>query len=105
VYQTGQKRASGQHDRSGIKAQTNLRDHAANAITVERDIVGSLLEEEEIGLMFQCVADRLAVENPVRLRPRSPHCGPFPRVQDAKLDTRLVSRSRHESTEGIYFFD
>ena len=47
----------------------------------------------------------MAVQHTIGLRAGRSHCGALARIEDAKLDARLVGRNRHRTTERIDFLD
>ena len=109
MNETGQERARRQHDRIRFETHAQLCDHPGDAsigaVTVERQIVDCLLEQGEIRRILEARADRLLVENPVRLRPRGAHRGSLAGVEDPELDAGLVGGQRHRAAEGVELLD
>ena len=64
-----------------------------------------MLEDRQPRLVFELFADRHAIQLTICLRARSTHRGTFASVQNAKLDTRLVSGQRHFTAQCIDFPD
>ena len=100
-----QKRPSRQHHGFAAKAHANLGDSTHDSIALHHEVIHGLLEQPEVGLIFQLVANRRLVQHPVGLRPRRPHSRAFGAVEDAELDARFVGRQSHRAAHGVDFFD
>jgi hypothetical protein len=74
VDQSGQESTGGQHDGIGFEPRSELGHHAADSITDEGQIVDSLLEQRQVGLVFEARPNRLLVQQPVGLRSRGAYC-------------------------------
>ena len=63
-----QKCAGGEHHGAGFEHDIHRGFHARYALAVKQDVVHRLLEQVQIGLVFQHFADGGFVENAVGLR-------------------------------------
>lgn len=105
VHEAVQESPSGQYHGTGTEAQAGLGHGADDAVPFQHQVIHGLLEQTQVGLVFQAVADGLAVKNPVGLGAGSAHGRPFRRVQDTKLDTGFVGSQGHGSTQSVHFFN
>jgi hypothetical protein len=96
-----EERADRQHDGVGRDLHAGLRDDAADARAVEHETVDVLLEQREVRLGVEQLANRTLVEHAVGLRARRAHGRPLAAVQDAEMDARAVDRARHRAAEGV----
>ena len=80
-----QKSSGCQHDGFRPKANTRVGDSAANPLTLDDQVVNGLLENRQIGLVFQYFANRGLVQRPVGLGPGRAHRRAFACVQNPKL--------------------
>jgi hypothetical protein len=103
--QAGQKGAGGQHHRTRLEHDAQLRADAGHPIAFQNQVIHRLLEQGQIGLIFQPAAHRLLVQHAVGLRSRRPHCRAFGGIQDAELDARFVGGDRHGAAQRIDFLD
>jgi hypothetical protein len=103
VNQPAQESAGGEHDRSRPKLDAGLRHDAGDAAAFEQQVVHGLLEDGKARLMLQPTSNRVAIEDAIGLRARRAHCGTLARIEDAKLDARLVRRRRHGAVERVDF--
>ena len=72
---------------------------------VDDQIVDSLLENTEIGLVFENRANRGFVQHAIGLRTRGAHRRALAGVEHAKLNAAAIGRGRHGAAERIDFFD
>jgi len=101
----GEERPGGQHHRPALEHQAHLGAHAGHAVALKQQVVHRLLEQIEIGLVFEPLADRLLVQHAVGLGTGGPHRRPLAGIEDAELDARLVGGQGHGATQGIHFLD
>ena len=97
-----QKRTRRQHHGAAAKLHTHLGHGAHHAVALYHQVVNRLLEQPQIGLVFQPVPDGGFVENTVRLRAGRPHGWALAAVQNTKLDARLIGRQRHGATHRVH---
>ena len=90
MHQTGKEGAGGQHHRAPAEHDAELGFHADDAVAIEQQVVDRLLEQREIGLVFQPLPDRRLVQHPVGLRAGGAYRRPLGGIQGAELDARLV---------------
>lgn len=100
-----QESTCGQHHGLGAELQANLRDGTDHAVAFHHQIIHGLLEQPQIGLVLQHLADGCLVQNTVGLRTCGTHGWALGAVQDAELDTALVRGQRHGTAHGIHFLD
>ena len=72
--------SDGEHHGFGAEHQPHLRDGANDAIVFDDKIVYRLLEDHQVGLIFQRGAYRLAIQHTIRLRAGSAHRRTFAAV-------------------------
>ncbi len=84
-----------------LEANAELGHDAADPVSLQRQVIHRLLEQGQIGLVFQTSADRLPVEHTIGLGPGGAHRRALARIEDAKLDPGLVGRRRHRPAQGI----
>ena len=97
-----QKRARRQHHGPRLEGQAHLRDHAHGAPALHLHIIHCLLEQPEIGLVFQPPAHGRAVQHAIGLRARGAHGRPFAAVERAELNARFIRRQRHRAAQRIH---
>jgi hypothetical protein len=88
-----------------LEADAELRHHPADPVAAEDQVVRRLLEQRQVGLVFEATADRLLVELPVGLGAGGPYRRTLGGIQDAELDARLVGCRRHRTTQRIDLLD
>ncbi len=79
--------------------------HSDDPIAFEHQIVDRLLEQRQIGLVFQAGPDRLPVKDAVGLSAGRAYRRSLARVQDAELDPGLVGGECHRAAEGVDLLD
>jgi hypothetical protein len=87
-----QKSPGGKHHGCGAKGQADLRHRAHNPVTFDQQIVNGLLEQAELGLVFQHAPDCCLVQNPVGLGAGGAHGRTLAGVEYSKLDAGFVRR-------------
>ena len=102
---TVEKRTGRQHHRASPKAQANLRDSAHNAVAFHHQVVHRLLEQPQVGLVFQTVPYGRAVQHAVGLRARGTDSRALAAVENAELDAGLVGGGGHRATKSVDFLD
>jgi len=105
VHAAGKKRPGGQHHGTSPEANTELCDDTDRTIPLEEDVVHGLLEQCQASLILQAAANRLAVEDPVRLGPGSANRWPLGRVQGPELNSCFVGRDGHGAAQGVDLLD
>jgi hypothetical protein len=73
-------------------------------LALDNQVVHSLLEKPEIGLIFDTPANRLAIKLAVSLGSRRPHRRTLAGIERAKLNPGLVGCRSHGATQRIHFF-
>ena len=100
-----QEGARGQHHGARAKTNAHLCDGASDAVTLDDQVIHSLLEQPQVGLVFQALANRGFVKNAVGLRAGGAHRRALGAVEDAKLDAALIGGQGHGATQGVDFLD
>ena len=100
-----QERACGQHNGPRTEANAHLRDSAHHPVALDHQVIHRLLEQRQVGLVFQPLADGRLVEDAVRLGAGGPNGRALGAVEDPKLDPRLVRGDRHGAAQRIDFLD
>ena len=78
---------------------------ADHAVALHHQVIHRLLEQPQIGLVFQHPSDGGFVQNTIRLCPGGSHGGAFGAVQNTELNTALVRGQRHGAAQGVHLFD
>ncbi len=82
-----------------------MGDDAGDAVALDQQIGGGLLEHSQIRLTFDQRSHRRLIERPVGLTAGGAHRWPFAAVEDAKLDAGAVGGLRHDPAERVDFLD
>ena len=98
-----QEGAGGQHHGPTPKANANLCDSTHDTIAFNQQVVDGLLEQAEVRLVLQPLADRGLVQDAVGLGPGRSHRRPLGAVEDAELNPGFVGGSRHGTAQGVDF--
>ena len=96
--------ADSQYHGFGFDLQSHLGDHTGDLIIFDNQVFTGLLEQFEVGLVFQSFADRRFVELAIGLGAGSSNSRSFGRIEGAKLDAGFVCGQCHGTTQGIDFF-
>ena len=98
-----------QHHGTGAECDAHLRDRTHHpvdpAVRLDQQVVHRLLEQPQIGLVLQPMADRRLVQDPVGLGSCGPHCRPLAAVEDAELNARLVGGRGHGAAQRVDLLD
>jgi len=105
VHQPGQKRAGGQHHRAAAEHDAELGLDADDAIAVEQQVVNRLLENREIGLVFEALADCRLVQHSIGLRTGGAYRRTLGGIEGAKLDAGFVGGQCHRTAERVDLLD
>ena len=105
VNLTVQKSTRRQHHGSGAELQADLGHGTHHLVAFDDEVVDRLLEQPQIRLVFQLLADGRLVQDAVGLCAGGAHGRSLGRVQDAELDTGQVGGQRHRATHGVDFLD
>ena len=100
-----QKSPCGQHHGCSAEREADLRHRAHHPVTLQQQVIHGLLEQTQIGLVFQHAPDCGFVQNPVGLGAGGAHGRAFAGVEDTKLDARLVGGQSHRAAQGVDLFD
>ena len=93
----------GQHHGPGVEADTGLGHHAGHLVVFHNQVVRRLLEQRQVRLALQGVADGRLVKNPVRLGTGGTDRRPLAAVQYPELDTSLVGGFCHGAAQCVDF--
>ena len=96
-----EERADRQHDGLGRDAHAGLRDDAAHSRAVEQQAVDVLLQQREIRLGIEQLADGALVERAIGLGARRAHGRALAAVQGAEVDAGAIDRARHGAAERV----
>ena len=96
-----EERADREDDGLGRDPHAGLRDDAAHARAVEQQPVDVLLQQREIRLGVEQLADRALVERAIGLRARRAHGRALAAVQGAEMDAGAIDRARHRAAERV----
>ena len=100
-----QEGARGEHDGPGPELDAQLRDDTHHAVTFQQQIIHRLLEEGEIGLIFQCLPNGLAIQDTVSLGARGSNRGALAGIENPELDTGVIGGNGHDAAQRIDFLD
>ena len=82
-----------------------MRDDTHHAVTFQQQIIHRLLEEGEIGLIFQCLPNGLAIQDTVCLGARGSNRGALTGIENPELDTGVIGGNGHGAAQRIDFLD
>ena len=82
-----------------------FRHHPCDAIIFNLEVIYSLLKNSQIWVIFQTSANCLPIQHPIRLSPGRTDGRAFARIEDAKLNPRVIGSRRHYAAESIYFLN
>ena len=99
-----QKRARRKHHGMPRKMDTALRNGAGHPVGLHHQVIDCLLEQPQIGLVFQLTADGCLVQHAVGLGTGGTHGRTLAAVEHTKLDAGFIYRQRHGAIHGIHFF-
>ncbi len=94
-----------EHHRACAKPHADLGDGTDHAIALHQQIFHGLLEQHQVRLVFQAMADGGFVQHAVRLGTGGAHGRPLAGIEDAELDATLVGGQCHGTTQRIDFLD
>ncbi len=97
--------ASGQYHGACAKGDANLRDGTDHAVALHHQVIHGLLEQHQVGLVFEPRANRLAIQHAVRLSAGGTYGRTLAGIQDTKLDPRLIRGCRHGAAHCIHLLD
>ena len=100
-----QKGAGRQHHSAASELDADLRDGADHPVAFNHQIINRLLEQPQVGLVFEHAANGGLVQNPVGLGPRGAHSRALARIENAELNAALVGGQRHGAAQGIDLLD
>ena len=100
-----QEGAGRQHHGAAAEAQAHLRDSADHAVAFEHQVVHRLLEQPQVRLVLQPLADGRLVQHAVGLRARGTHRRALAAVEDAELDAGFVGGRGHRAAQRIDLLD
>ena len=105
VHPAVEEGAGGQHHRLAAEGDARLRDRAHHAVALDHQVVHRLLEQPQVGLVLQPVADRRLVEDAVGLGAGGAHRRALAAVEDAELDAGLVGGRGHRAAQRVHLLD
>src|SRR5690606_25590759 len=92
---------SGEYNRPSAKLETDLRNRSDDPVPFQHQVFNRLLENHQIGLVLQNLANRASIKRPIGLSSGSAYSRAFGSVQNAKLDSRLVCGQGHGSASRV----
>jgi hypothetical protein len=105
VNLAAEKGADGEHHRGRGEAQAEPADHAGDAVALDDQVFGLLLEQGQPGLVLQRLAHRPFVEHAVGLGAGGAHRRALAGVEDTEMDAGAVGRMRHQAAERVDLLD
>lgn len=99
-----EKSPGGEHHGARTKGNAHLRDGADHAVAFHHQVIDGLLEQAQVRLVLQAAADRGLVQHAVGLRAGRAHRRALARIENAKLDARLVGGNGHGAAQRIHLF-
>ncbi len=100
-----QEGAGRQHHGSAAKLDTDLRHGAHHPVALHHQVVHRLLEQPQVGLIFQPAANRGLVQDAVGLGTGGAHRRTLGAVENAELDAAFVGGNGHGAAQRIDFLD
>jgi hypothetical protein len=98
-----QKSPRRQNNSTTSKTKTHLGVYTNNPALLDNKIHHGLLKQQQVGLFFQELSNRLTIELPIRLGTGCPNGRSLARVEDAILDPGTISRFAHDAVQGVNF--
>src|SRR5690606_38270857 len=105
MNQATEKSPHRQHYRLCPELQTHLRNNTGDFIALDYHIIDGLLEDGEIGLLFQCGSDHGFIQGSVNLCAGGTDCRDLAGIKYAELDTTAISSPTHQPAECIDLLD
>jgi len=105
VDQAVQEGPDRKHDGLATDADPALGDDTGNTIPVHDQIITGLLEDLQVGIVLQHLANNGFVEQSIRLSTGGSYRWPLGGVEGTELDPGKICGSRHDPTEGVNFLD
>jgi hypothetical protein len=100
-----EERARRQHDSARPETDADLRDRTDHPVALDHQVVDGLLEQPQVRLILEPMADRSLVQDAVGLGTRGAYGRTLRRIEDPELNTALVGRGGHRTAERIDFLD
>ena len=100
-----QESTAGQHHSWRPEGKSHLGDRTRDPALLDQQVVHRLLENRQVGLGFENLANGVLVQHPVGLGPGSPHRRALARIEYPELDAGPVGGARHGAAQGIHFLD
>ena len=100
-----QEGARGEHDGLGPEPDAQLRDDTHHTVALQQQVIHRLLEEGQIGLVLQCLADSLAIQDTVCLGARGSNRGALAGIENPELDTGVIGGNGHGAAQRIDLLD
>ena len=82
-----------------------MRDDTHHTVALQQQVIHRLLEEGQIGLVLQCLADSLAIQDTVCLGARGPDRGALAGIENPELDTGVIGGNGHDAAQRIDLLD
>ncbi len=101
MNETAEEGPGSEHHGGGFESQAQRGHGTPHPVAFDDQVVDSRLEQPQVRLGLETAPDGRAVEDPVRLGPRSANRGALARVQRTELDPRLIGGNRHGAAERI----
>ena len=101
---TAEESTGGEYHSLRVEADTSLGNDASYLVVFDNQVVRRLLEQGQVRLTFQGMANGSLIENAICLGTGGSHGRSLAAVQYPELDTGLVGGFSHGATEGIYLF-
>lgn len=105
VDQTVQEGTDRQHHCLATDADPALGDHTGNTIPVHDQIVTGLLEDLQVRVVLQHLANDGLVEQAIRLGTSGSYCRALGGVECTELDPAKIDGARHDPAECVNFPD
>ena len=90
-----------EHHGPGPEFDPDLGSNPNHPIAFQQEVVYSLLEQGQVGLVLEPGPDGAAVQHPVRLGTGRADRRPFGRIQGSELDPGFVRRQGHRASQRI----
>ena len=103
VDNSAEEGSGGQHNGLGVEADAGLGHYAYYLVVFHNQVIRGLLEQGQVGLVFQHVANGCLVQNPVSLGAGGAYGRALAAVEYPELDTGLVCSPGHGTAEGVDF--
>src|SRR5690554_12073 len=97
--------ARGQYHLASGKLKAHLGNYTGHLIGFYDQVIDSLLEYPQVGLVFEYFANSGTVQLAISLGPGGSDRRSFARIENTKLDAAVIGSQSHGATQSVNLFD